>query len=655
MTREQFWNIPHSGLFYLLATAAVAVFVLGVLHRLSGWRGSTPGHRLSPTRSGIRALFAEALGGRRLLRGDLRAGIMHQCIMWGFLALFLGTILLAIDHYFYRFLRGAPYGLFSFLLDTAGLALIVGTGWALVRRIVIRVPRLDLGPGDTLLLVWLLAVGLSGFCVEASRLAVAPDGERTVSYVGFALASLFPHGPAAPTVHRTVWWVHAVLSLGFIGWLPFGKLFHVLTAPANLYLQQQPFSLEVEEARTSGRLSLESHVAADACTRCGRCVVECPADMAGETFTPRSALQHASLEARAARSPLYRIPFLRGRIEQKIAKAAPGDPVGYPWHCTTCGACAEVCPSRIAPLDYIRELRGLVVEDGRSMPGGVMDALESLYKQNNPWNAPKSKRGRWAKDLGVKDFTKGGRADLLYFVGCTTSFDTRAQEMARSLAAILSLLEVDFGILGKDEPCCGDAARVLGEAGLFGELRTNSLNIFEYYSVRKLFATSPHCFHTLRKEYARSGTDPERMPEVRHYTQLLADYLRDGKLAFSRKIEKTVTFHDPCYLGRHNDVFEEPRSLINAIPGVELREMRHHHRNSLCCGGGGGRMWQEIQGERKISELRIQEAVETGASTLVTACPYCLIMLEDARKTAGVEDRIVVQDLSELVAEALGG
>lgn len=300
------------------------------------------------------------------------------------------------------------------------------------------------------------------------------------------------------------------------------------------------------------------------------------------------------------------------------------------------------------------------MEDGTQVPLLLSQTLEKLYKYNNPWEASKKNRAKWSQDLEISDLTKTGEEDpLCYFVGCTTALDTRAQDLARSFARILKHAGVPFGTLGKNEPCCGDIARRVGEDGLFEEQMESCLALFGRNNIRRVVTSSPHCFHTFRNEYptfqALRPPDEKVHFDVRHYTQVIGELVSEGSIRFEKRLNIKVTYHDPCYLGRHNRVYDEPRKVIRSIPGIELVEMSHNRANSLCCGGGGGRMWQQdLDSKIKMSEIRIREAAETGAQIVITACPLCLIMLEDARKTASLEDTLRVMDLNELVVMALG-
>jgi len=327
------------------------------------------------------------------------------------------------------------------------------------------------------------------------------------------------------------------------------------------------------------------------------------------------------------------------------------------WYCTTCRACMEECPVYVNGIDIIRGIRTGVIEEGTQVPPGVIRALEAIYKYGNPWERAPAKRGEWTEGLRVKDLSQGEEAPLLLYVGCTASYDARLQEVARSLCMLLQEAGVDFGILGAEEPCCGEPARRLGEDGLFEEVVTQNVELFSGLKIEGVVTLSPHAFHSFKNEYPPLGRRlnlPLEGWRIRHFSQLLVELIREGRIPLKRGVRRVVTYHDPCYLGRHNGVYEEPRDILRAIPGIELREMPRSKSRSLCCGGGGGRMWFEAEEEGKIAELRVKEAAETGAEVIATACPFCLAMLTDAVKTAGLEDKLQVKDISELVIEATG-
>jgi Fe-S oxidoreductase len=315
------------------------------------------------------------------------------------------------------------------------------------------------------------------------------------------------------------------------------------------------------------------------------------------------------------------------------------------WDCTTCATCYSRCPKLVNPMAAVIALRSAFVERGRIHPN-VKTALESTFRHGNPLTMPREDRRSWVGDLQVKSMEDG--ADYLYFVGCTPSYDPRVQSVARSLVQLMQTGGVDFGILGTEESCCGSEAFRLGEAGLFEMIVEENTELYKGMGVERMFTTSPHCFNAFKNDYPQNGI------QVQHYTQVLAGLVEDGSLSFTNRFEKTVTYHDPCYLGKHNGVFDEPRSILKHIPGLNLVEMDRSREKSLCCEGGGGRMWLEgTNPGTRLAQQRIQEALDTGAEVLATACPFCLLTLEEAVKHLNAEDRLRVMDIAEIAIQAL--
>ncbi|HLE30923.1 MAG TPA: (Fe-S)-binding protein [Anaerolineales bacterium] len=359
-----------------------------------------------------------------------------------------------------------------------------------------------------------------------------------------------------------------------------------------------------------------------ACIQCGKCTGGCP--MAIKTrLNPRNLVYRLLIAGNGF--------DLEGREEL--------------WDCTTCSTCYSRCPKQVNPMEAIIALRSAFVEKGRVHPN-VKTALESTFRHGNPLTMPREDRAAWAKDLSVKSIAEG--AEYLYYVGCTPSYDPRVQQVSRALVRVLQSTGVDFGILGEQENCCASEVRRLGEAGLFEMLVEENTGMFKELNVGKMFTTSPHCFNVFKNDYPKNGL------RVQHYTQLLAGLLESGDLRFAGKVEKTATYHDPCYLGKHNKVFDEPRAVLKSIPGLKLVEMDRSREKSLCCEGGGGRMWLEGTNPNvRLAQLRVKEALETGAEILATACPFCLLTLDEAVKHIKAEEKIRVMDIAEIAAQAL--
>jgi len=359
-----------------------------------------------------------------------------------------------------------------------------------------------------------------------------------------------------------------------------------------------------------------------ACIQCGKCTGGCP--MAIKTkLNPRSLIYRVLIAGNGF--------SLEGREEL--------------WDCTTCATCYSRCPKQVNPMEAIIAMRSAFVEKGRVHPN-VKTALESTFRHGNPLTMLRADRAAWAKDLSIKAIAEG--AEYLYYVGCTPSYDPRVQQVARSLVSILQRAGVDFGILGTEENCCASEVRRLGEAGLFEMMVEENTALFKELNLSKMFTTSPHCFNTFKNDYPKNGL------QVQHYTQVLAGLIENDSLKFSGEFSRRVTYHDPCYLGRHNQIFDEPRTVLRSIPALELVEMDRSREKSLCCEGGGGRMWLEgTNPGTRLAQLRVQEALETGAQILATACPFCLLTLDEAVKHQKAEERLRVMDIAEITAQAL--
>jgi Fe-S oxidoreductase len=374
-------------------------------------------------------------------------------------------------------------------------------------------------------------------------------------------------------------------------------------------------------------LELESHL--QSCYQCGTCTGGCPVARKSKLNIRRLVSQFLLKKD---------LDDLKEKLEL--------------WDCTTCKTCSIRCPMGVKPMDLIIGMRSLLVEEG-DIPETIADALESMNRRGNPWGKPKNAKTEWMKglpqEINVKDFSKGDRAPLLYFVGCTPSFDSRVQKIPKALVLILQQAGIDFGILGNEEPCCGSEIRRMGESGLFETIAQKNMAMFEAVHAERIFTSCPHGFNALKNEY------PQGQFEVLHATQLLTTLLQEGKLSFRQEIKKVVTYHDPCFIGKQNNIFNEPRTLLKAIPGITLKEFDRSRERSLCCEGGGGRMWVEasLDKAQRLSRTRVEDAVALGADVLATACPFCLLTLEDAVKTSGHEKILQVMDVVELLAEAI--
>jgi Fe-S oxidoreductase/nitrate reductase gamma subunit len=650
--REVFWNIGYHYIFYSFAAVATAIFLYGLFRRWRFWRSGWLEKRDGGFDAGLvlRRIFLNT----SIFRGDPLGGITHVCIMWGFIVLFLGTALSTIDHWIISYLTGELYLVYAFVLDAAGVALMGGIVLAYLRRYVLKREKMITIARDHVVLVLLFFIALTGFMVEGFRLRAQTLPWHEPSPVGQWIAGVSGLSvPGALAAHRLWWWVHAAASLAFIAYFPFSKFIHVFAAPVNLTLEGMRFNsflpLEEREALASD-FSFRHLIMLDACTQCNRCTVVCPSSIAKEPLSPRKVIDETGRFARR-KAGFGPMPGGAGETALQKALAVEGDQV---WYCTTCSHCRIECPNAISPMDVIREIRTARVEGGEDVPVNIQEMLESVYKFKNPWQGPKGKRMEWAAGLDVPVLSDGAKESRCFYVGCTFAYDSRLQQVPRAAVAAFRAAGHRFAVLGKEEVCCSEFIRGVGEDGLFTELADANVDAFDAHGITEIVTPCPHGFHTFTNEYARMHPSM-RERRVLHVSQALEALIASGALALEHRGERTVTFHDPCFLGRRNGVYDAPRNVLKAIPGVRLVEMERSREKSLCCGGGGGRMWVEAGEGEKIAEIRVREAVGTGAGTIVTACPFCFSNMDDAVKTAGFEDRIVVKDLTELVAECLPG
>ncbi len=655
--RDTFWNVPEWAQFLLYAFAAVAllVFALGLWQRVALWREGQPEHRLDRLPERLRMLWRHALLQQRTL-SQRYPGIMHALMFWGFCVLFLGTVLATLDYDVtlrlpfgldFKLLQGPFYLAYELSLDLFGLFFVVGLGLALWRRFGRRPRHLDPTPAFAAVLALLLVINLTGFVLEACRLAVVRPWWAPWSPVGWALGqALLALGftePALRGLHLATWLAHFAVAFAFIAAIPHSYFRHLITTPLNVFLAklEPPGALRpienLEAAESLGVSRLEEftwkrRLDFDACTECGRCQAVCPAYLAGTPLSPKQI-----------------IVKLRDLMHHP-GRAIHGETITAAelWACTTCYACAAACPAFIDIVDTIVDLRRYLSLSEGALPATAGQSLQNMQRAGNPWGLAPGDRLAWAEGLDVPRLREGEEVEYLYWVGCSASYDRRNQSIARAVVKILRAAGVSFAVM-PEERCNGDAARRLGEEYTYQTLAAENVAALNRYRFRRIITACPHCFNTLGREYRQFGGHYE----VVHHSVVIADLLRTGRLRLTRPREELLTFHDSCYLGRYNGVFDAPRSALGAIPGLRVVEMQRVREGGLCCGGGGGHMWMEVRGERRINEIRVEEALETRARTVGTACPFCLAMIDLGRKVKGAEDRIQVKDLAELVAEAL--
>jgi Fe-S oxidoreductase/nitrate reductase gamma subunit len=647
-TRETFAGMGgvEKAIWYVASLLSTGIFFYGIYRLVRRWRsgrGALPRPRIGVT---LRIVLTHVWIRRRA--GF--AGYAHAGVFYGFLVLFAGTVILAFQDDFaepvlgWTFWEGAFYKGYSLFLDLFGVALVIGVGFFIARRFTTRPSKLTYGAGDWAFIGLLFFLALSGFALEALRIAIDQPDFEVWAPLGYAVgnglhaAGLGPE--TAETLRHVTWWVHGIVALSFVAAIPRTKALHMMAGPAGVSVRdahvKSTLPAEPEAGYATFSDFLPRHlIDLDSCTRCGRCHEACPATASGLPLSPRDLVLDLQGQAQAGPEP-------------KIASDTL-------WSCMQCMACVEICPVGIEHVPIINLLRRDLIEKG-DLDDGLQNVLEAVATSGNSFGESRRKRARWTRDLSfeVRDARKEP-VDVLWFVGDYASLDPRNQRNTIALARLLEAAGVDFGILHDAERTAGNDVRRAGEEGLFRSLADENIEQISRCEFTRILTSDPHGFNTLRNEYPALGA-PWTAEQVVHHSQLLGELLEAGSLTVAQPLGRTITYHDPCALGRYNGVYDPPRDLLARI-GLELVEMPRNRDNSFCCGAGGGRIWMREPQAGRPSEDRIHEAVALGGrvTQFVVACPKDVTMYEDAIKTTGSGDRLELAELSELVAEACLG
>jgi len=672
-SREIFWNIGSSGhiLYYLLIPLA-ALLAYAVYRRYRLWRLGQPDNRLGDIKKSIWSFvvtgIVDGLIHRRFLR-EPYPGLMHFLIFWGAIVFLLAAATDFVTHYFTGGLEGKPYLGASLVVDVLGLALLVGLGLAVFRRYIQRPERLDNKPENAIALSLIFVIVLTGFIIEGLRIAALEPDWGAWSPGGWVVAQIFGGLSVGTleTLHESLWWFHVGLTLGVIGYvaLTFSSLAHIVVGPVNvLFRSLRPkgalLPLDLETAEVYGAAKINDFTwkhlfDLDSCTRCGRCQDVCPAYLSGKALSPKKVIQDLKS---------HWLEVAPGLLAAKVG--GNGDNPGNPgdnsasmigdvitaeviWDCTTCRACMEVCPVFIEHIDKIIDMRRNLVLEQAEIPETAEMVLRCIEDRGHTCRGTTYARGEWCLPLGLPSISEDTDVDIIYWVGCAASLEERSMKVAVALANVLKAAGIKVGVMCEDETCCGEPARRLGDEYHFQMQVMKNIEAFNKHGIKKILVTCPHCYNTFKNEYPQFGGELE----VVHHSQLIADLIKQGKLQLTNGHEQTITYHDACYLGRHNDIYDSPREVVKGIPQVKMVEMERNRRRSFCCGGGGGHFWMEEREGVRISEMRTEQALKTNANILATACPYCLQMFEDAIKAKEAAETLKAMDIAELVEDAI--
>ncbi|MFH0888780.1 MAG: heterodisulfide reductase-related iron-sulfur binding cluster [Planctomycetota bacterium] len=656
--REIYWNTPHIlvAIHYGLFTIGTIIFLLGIFKHVRLILLGKKDNRFSSLPKRLYNIVYYALFQRRILE-RLYQGLTHSGIFYGIGLLYIGTLIVLVQADFQIIiLKGEFYKYFSLILDLAGIALLAGLVFVLIRRYIIKPPELDNRFDDLITIVLLGCIAFTGFIMEGFRMAVtelpAQSSIRYFSPVGLITAkTLISIGFTELTIrfwYPILWFTHSTLAIIFIAYFPWSKLIHVFAAPINIFFMDLSHpgvlsKIDLETAEEFGVAKIRDFswkhlLDLESCMRCGRCNRGCPTNLTDKPLKPKELIQNL-------KTHLFNTPL--SKSDKTAPKSIVPDTVSYDaiWACTTCGFCRSNCPIFIEHPPKILEFRRNLVLAESNFPSEVKTMFKNMETNGNPWPVSWDKRSDWCKDLGIKILNEDEKTDILLWVGCAGATDDRNMKVARALVKVLQKVGVDFAIMGNAERCCGDPARRIGNEYLYQQLADENIQTLRKYKFSRILTYCPHCDNTLKNEYSQMNGNFQ----VVHHTEFILELIQQGKLSLPQ-LDKKVTYHDSCYLGRYNNIYDAPRQILHSIPGVKLKEMPRNHKKSFCCGAGGGRMWMEEKLGTRINQSRVQEAIQTiNDGFIITACPYCLTMLGDGIKEKGVTDNLKALDIVEIL------
>ncbi len=645
----------------IMLILGIAGFLYVVLPKLRVLFKAPEANRTDNIMERIKGMFVIAFAQMRLFFEPF-AGLGHALIFWGFCIGSINILSMFIQAYstgFHFPSTTSSIGIFyHFMKDIFTFLVIIGVFIGLFRRLVLKPKRLTISTEANIILLTILMLMVTDLLSVGSKLV---SNTSSASYQPFAMltASLLKplSANAVFVIGEIGYFAHSALVLMLLVWIPQGKHFHVFTAIPNVFLKNNQqgsvlsqMDLEDEDAELFGTGTIEhfnwkQKLDFYSCTECGRCTDQCPADASNKPLSPK----HLTIDLR---NHLYN--NMKTVLEKPddcsplLPEVIKEDTI---WACTTCRACESACPVTIEYIDKIVDMRRYQVLTEGQFANELQSVFKNLENNSNPWGLGSAKRGDWAKDLNVPLMSENKEVDYLYYVGCSGSFDDRNKKVAGAFVQLLQKAGVSFAILGEEEQCCGDSARRLGNEYLYDTQAQTNIELFKEYGVKKILCTCPHGYNTLKNEYKQMGGDFE----VFHHAEFLMNLVKENKLKPTKEIKQIATYHDSCYLGRHNQLYEQPRDILTKIPGLSLVEMSNSRRIGRCCGAGGGRMWMEEHIGRRINHMRFEDVQQTNAQLIASACPFCITMLSDAVKDKANDDNYQTKDIAEILLEAIDG
>ncbi len=659
-TREIFWHIPTSFkvVMYVVMFGALGIFIKGVYDKYKYVTLGKGFKSLIDTKDlNFKSAIETILFTGKVTRKK-RVGLFHSLIYYGFTILLIATELVAIhaDTPF-KMYKGTTYIVISFLADWAGLAIIVGLAFAYHRRYIKKPEHLSATKPKRELYMYsmILALVLLGFLLEAMRLVGSgmPVNEQLWSPVGWIAALLLGSFNLSDstliTMYQVVWMVHMINTMVFIATIPYTKFLHMISAPFAALVTPKmrgailkPMDFEDETAETFGlgkisELTSKMRLDTISCVECGRCTEVCPANLAGKPLNPKTIITKMRDVMEGSSED---VDFWESQTYSAVELDS----------CTTCGACMEECPMSIEHIQPIMDLKRYKALTLGEIPPEAATAVTNIRNNGNPWGVSQDDRFNWAEGLDVPVIEVGKKVDYLYYVGCAGSYDSSNQQVVKDTIELMHKAGVSFAVMGKTEKCNGDPIRRFGDEYSFFEVAIENIANMNQYDFDQVVTHCPHCLHTIGKEYAKFDDGDF---DTIHHTELLADLLKKGKLTPKKEVKEDLTFHDPCYLGRHHGEYNAPRSILESIPGVTFTEMEKNKDKAQCCGMGGGNMWYEVHEGNDLVENRLVHVGETKAAKLATSCSFCMINFNSGKGKVKETEELEVEDVASILKKSI--